>query len=260
MRRVIFLLCFLAMSVGGGIVQAAPDKSAGAKSQAPASDLLIRKRIEALVAKVVPGRELISVSKAPFGNMYQVNMTGNLSLLISKKGDYLVVGDLYSVNGDTVVNLSDNARSNWRLAELGRVKRRDMIIFSPPKNKIKRHVFIFTDVDCGYCRKLHQQADSYNRLGIELRYLAYPRAGVGSATYNKMVSAWCAKDSGQKLTQLKNGQNVSQRLCVDNPVADQFELGQRLGINGTPAIFTDRGQMFPGYLPPDELARKMGVR
>ena len=117
---------------------------------------------------------------------------------------------------------------------------------------------IFTDVDCGYCQKLHSQIASYNALGIEIRYMAYPRAGLEGDTFDKTVSAWCANDRRGAITTLKKGQGIPQKSC-DNPVEGHYLIGQQIGIKGTPAIITSSGEMLPGYLPPERLAAELGL-
>ena len=125
-------------------------------------------------------------------------------------------------------------------------------MFSPGPNPVAS-VLVFTDTDCGYCRKLHQEMADYNALGIEVRYVAYPRAGLGSPTYERMVSAWCAAEPLAALTRLKNGDSIPSKTCV-NPVADQYELGQQIGLSGTPTIVLADGRMLPGYTPAAQLA------
>ena len=116
-----------------------------------------------------------------------------------------------------------------------------MVIF-PAVGETKGVVSVFTDVDCGYCRKLHQEVPKLNQMGIEVRYLAYPRAGVGSRSYQKIVSAWCAADPNKAMTQLKSGMEIPDVSC-ENPVAAQFDLGQQVGVTGTPAIVLEDGRL-----------------
>ena len=117
---------------------------------------------------------------------------------------------------------------------------------------------MFTDIDCGYCRKLHREIPQLNEMGIEVSYLAYPRAGIGSQSYSKYVSAWCAEDKLGALTLAKNGQEIPAKNC-DNPIAAQYELGQQMGISGTPAIVLEDGRLIPGYLNAQKLANALGV-
>ena len=127
-----------------------------------------------------------------------------------------------------------------------------MIVF-PAVGEARGYIQVFTDVDCGYCRKLHNEMAQINELGIEVRYLAYPRAGVDSDTHDKMVSAWCAKDRQSAITQLKAGASVPTKTC-QNAISDHYGLGQQLGISGTPAIVLADGRLLPGYLPAERLA------
>lgn len=183
--------------------------------------------------------------------MYEVQVQGGPVIYVSASGDYFVAGELFKVEPGKFVSIA-------RVEALKEVKRKDMILFSP-KGTPKASVYVFTDVDCGYCRKLHQEVPKLNEMGIEVRYLAYPRAGVGSESYLKMVTAFCSDDRAATLTKLKNGENVPHKQC-DNPVAEQFMLGQRIGVQGTPAIVTEDGQLLPGYMPADELAKMLGVK
>jgi thiol:disulfide interchange protein DsbC len=134
-----------------------------------------------------------------------------------------------------------------------------MIVFKP-KGTPKAVVSIFTDFDCGYCQKLHQEVPQLNAMGIEVRYLAYPREGIGSETYQKLVTAWCAKDRQGTLTRYKNRETVPISTCANNPVAAQFAIGERMGVTGTPALITSKGELIPGYMPAADLAQKLGVR
>src|SRR5690606_13034670 len=125
-------------------------------------------------------------------------------------------------------------------------------IFAPEKPK--SHITVFTDTDCGYCQKLHSEVPELNRQGIEVRYLAFPRQGPGSHGYNTLVSVWCAKDPKLAMNQAKSRQEIPAASC-ENPVLEQFELGQLIGVNGTPSIVLANGRMIPGYQPAAELAR-----
>ena len=121
-----------------------------------------------------------------------------------------------------------------------------------PPEEVKHVVYAFTDVDCGYCRVLHENIEGYKAAGIEIRYLAYPRAGIDSKTYKKMVSAWCSDDPNEAIGLLKRGKSIKQASC-ENPVEDQFELGKKMRISGTPALILEDGQVIPGFVPPARL-------
>jgi thiol:disulfide interchange protein DsbC len=119
---------------------------------------------------------------------------------------------------------------------------------------------VFTDVSCFYCQKLHKEVPELNRRGVEVRYLAYPRQGIGSPGFRQLASAWCADDRQTTLTRLKNREELPENVCPGNPIAEQFELGQQLGVRGTPAIVTSAGEMLPGYRSADDLIGLLGVQ
>jgi thiol:disulfide interchange protein DsbC len=125
------------------------------------------------------------------------------------------------------------------------------VIFAP--DKPKHTVTVFTDIDCGYCRKLHREIDGYLKAGIRVRYLFFPRAGLGSESFNEAVSVWCAADRQQAMTDAKAGKPIEAKTC-ENPVIDHMQLGESLQISGTPAIVLESGDLVPGYVPAERLA------
>ena len=128
------------------------------------------------------------------------------------------------------------------------------IVFAPEEPAYE--LTVFTDIDCGYCRKLHDQVAEYNEEGISIRYMAYPRAGIGSRSYEKAVTVWCADDPQAAMTSAKAGEEMVPIQC-DNPVAEQYQLGQAMGVSGTPALLTSDGQLIPGYVPPAQLRARL---
>jgi thiol:disulfide interchange protein DsbC len=150
-----------------------------------------------------------------------------------------------------LVNKSEARRDYQRKTLINNIDQDDFITFKPDLADYK--VYVFTDVDCGYCRQFHNQIDEYLNLGIQVNYLAYPRAGLDSESYEKISSAWCDEDPQYSLTLLKQGKEIDKKLCSNSPVEKHFKLGQAIGVQGTPSIVTEDGRMIPGYLPPQEL-------
>jgi len=186
----------------------------------------------------------------------QVFVTADLSHLITSRG-FRNAGDLHAVRDGRFVNVTEADAAAQRARRLAQIDEEDMIVFSP-QGETKGAVYVFTDVNCPYCQQLHQQMSAMNALGIEVRYLGYPRSGLTSGAYQQMVSAWCADDPREALTRLKNGEEISRATC-DAPVAGQFELGQQLGVRGTPAIYDEQGTYLGGYKPPEALAEAIGL-
>ena len=204
-----------------------------------------------------PDIPIEQVSKTPLPGIYALELTGGTVFYGTEDGRYLFAGDLYELGDKDLVNLADISRAAKRRELMASVSETDMIIF-PANAKSKAVISVFTDVDCGYCRKLHQEVPALNELGIEVRYLAYPRAGIGSPSYAKIVSAWCADDPNSAITKLKAGERIPDATC-DNPVAAQFDLGREVGVTGTPAIVLEDGRLLPGYMPAPNLASAIGI-
>lgn len=236
MKKLIASLTFIATSAVAG----------------PAEDA-VRQGLSVLDQRV--GIESIEAVGA---GLYQVNLANGDRIYSVEGGAYLLTGDLYQVDGPNLVNLTEQARNADRLAALDALDPEGVLIFGPTDGPAKAVIHVFTDIDCGYCRKLHDEIDQYTARGIEIRYLAFPRAGVGSASYDKYVSAYCNADPLAALTDAKAGRPVPAASC-DNPIAAQFQLGQRMGVSGTPSMVMDNGQMIPGYVPAPELAAQLGL-
>lgn len=206
-----------------------------------------------------PDVKVSSVAASEINGLYAAQIENGPLVYATPDGKYFVVGDLFQIQPGGFVNLGEQRRNGERAKEMAALKPSDMIIFKA-KGPTKAVVSVFTDFDCGYCQKLHQEVPQLNTLGIEVRYLAYPRAGIGSETYQKLVTAWCAKDRQGTLTRYKKRENVPISTCANNPVAAQYALGERIGVTGTPALITASGELIPGYMPAQELAQKLGVR
>jgi thiol:disulfide interchange protein DsbC len=206
-------------------------------------------RIKAALQRLVPHGEPDSITPSPIPGLYQV-VYGTTLVYVTGDGRYLLQGDLVDLQQRK--NLTEHARAATRLAALRDLDQRNLIVFAPEHPK--HTVTVFTDVDCTYCRKFHSEIAEYNKLGIAVRYAAFPRSGIGSPSYEKAVSVWCATDRKAAITEAKAGKEVEQRTC-DNPVKDEFLLGQRLGVSGTPTIILEDGTELPGYVPPLRLSQ-----
>ncbi|MGH8493946.1 MAG: DsbC family protein [Moraxellaceae bacterium] len=216
--------------------------------------------IRAKVKAVVPDIEIKSIKPSVIPGLYEVRASNYESVMVSPDGRYLVQGEVMEIRGKALVSVEDQSMAAERKAGLATVVRSDMIVY-PAVGKMKAAIYVFTDVECGYCRKLHQEVPKLNKLGVEVRYLAFPRKGPKTDDSAKMDSVWCAKDRLAALTQAKNGVVLppAPSICK-SPVASSYEFGQNLGVRGTPAIFDVNGMQLGGYVPADELVKDLGIR
>ena len=187
--------------------------------------------------------------------MYAIEISGGRTIYGMEDGIHFFTGNLFRLDGD-ITNLSELRQNTKRKQLMNAISDKDTIAFGEGRGGSLETINVFTDVDCGYCRKLHSEIAEINALGIRVRYLAYPRGGIGSEGYEKLVTAWCAEDPQATLTNLKSGRTMKMSNC-ESPVKDQYFLGQQIGISGTPAIITSDGRLFPGYLPAGELSKRI---
>jgi thiol:disulfide interchange protein DsbC len=208
-------------------------------------------KVRAAIQSLVPGATIDTIAEAAMPGFYEVVLQGQL-VYVSADGRYLLQGSVFDIA--TKTDLTEASRAVQRrnaLKTLGSDKR---IAYAPESPK--HTVTVFTDIDCGYCRRMHQQMAEYNELGIAVEYLFFPRAGLGSESFDKAVSVWCAADRGIALTEAKAGKELDKKECR-NPIEEEYALGNKIGVNGTPAVITADGTQVGGYLPPEQLLQRL---
>ncbi|EWC39097.1 DsbC family protein [Stutzerimonas stutzeri] len=207
--------------------------------------------IRQALQKIQPDMPIEAVAESPMPGLYQVQLEGGRQLYASADGQFVIQGYLYQFQNGQVVNLTEQAQSQAVASQINSIPASEMVVFAP-KNP-KTHITVFTDTDCGYCQKLHSEVPQLNRLGVEVRYVAFPRQGLGSHGANTLASVWCAKDRQEAMNKAKAREELAAASC-DTPIAKQYQLGQMIGVQGTPAIILANGQMIPGYQPAAQLA------
>ncbi|MBC6428552.1 MAG: thioredoxin fold domain-containing protein [Cellvibrionales bacterium] len=239
--------------------QSAVDSRAVAENTVPT----VPDTVLARLRNARPDLEFEPPQPSPVPGYYEVSIGGAPPVYVSADGGHFFAGELYLAEPDGLVNATEKARERQRVEQLASLDPAGMIIFSP-QGETRGVMTVFTDVTCGYCRKLHDQVPQMNALGIEVRYLGYPRSGVerdGSYTheFEQTVKAWCAEDRREALTRLKNGQPVKATVCEGTAVPQHYAVGNAFGIRGTPAVVLGDGRLFPGYRSAQEYAAILGI-
>jgi len=212
--------------------------------------------IRSSVEKILPkDSQIESIQKSSIAGLYAVYYGDLEPIYVTEDGNFFIYGNIFKINKDSISNITDIEIAQRRSLILSSLASSELISF---KAANEEHVVtVFTDVDCGYCRKLHNEIKEYNKLGITINYAAFPRSGLGSEAFMKMVSAWCSENKMLNLTRLKNNKEVEINFCERQPVSKHYAIGNKLGVTGTPAIFSSDGRLFPGYLSPEDLLIKL---
>lgn len=217
--------------------------------------------IKLKLSAVVAPQNILGVTESPMPGLMEVQLRGGKLLYTSEDGEFVIDGSLYQMANGRAINIQQQRINELmqpkRVSAIESLTEDDLVTFKA-KGETKATIYAFTDVDCGYCRKLHREMASYNEKGIEVRYLAYPRAGVGSGSYKKLVSIWCSDNPLQAMTMAKAGKPIESKTC-SNPVAKQYAMGGEVGVTGTPSLMTVDGRLLPGYMPADRLANALGI-
>jgi thiol:disulfide interchange protein DsbC len=248
-----FALIIAAAAVGPLATAAyAQDKPAKAAASAkPAAQAAIPADVRARVVSKLQGAKPEDVGPSPIPGLYEVTM-GGLIAYVSGDGKYLVSGNVYDL--DTQVNLTATRRNAARSKALAAAPEDQMIVFSPANAKMT--VTVFTDIDCGFCRRFHNQIAEMNKAGIRVRYLMFPRSGPGTESWRKAEAVWCAADRREALTRAKRGEEVKSKSCkAEQAIQAQYSMGEDMGVEGTPAIFTQSGDYVGGFMTTDQLVK-----
>jgi len=219
----------------------------GSVAMAADADKAIREALQS----IQPDMPIEAITESPMPGVYQVQVKGGRQLYASADGQFVIQGYMFQFKDGQAINLTEQAQSRSVAQTIAAVPASEMVIFAP-KNP-KTHITVFTDTDCVYCQKLHSEVPELNRLGVEVRYMAFPRQGMASHGASTLTSVWCAKDQQAAMNKAKAREDVPAATC-DNPIAKQYELGQMIGVQGTPAIILADGQIIPGYQPAPQLA------
>ncbi|MDX1754460.1 MAG: DsbC family protein [Marinobacter sp.] len=218
----------------------------------------IEEAIAARLSESLPALGQVVVEPTPAPGLYKVVSEQNELIYTTEDGQFLISGELLQLTDDGLVSLSENARAEIRVAAMNKLGQEGLIRF-PAEGEQKAQINVFTDIDCGYCRKLHTEVPQLNAMGITVNYYAFPRSGPNTASFAKYESVWCADDQRAAMNAAKRGERVAAASC-ENPVLAQYQLGRQLGVTGTPAIVLEDGNMIRGYVPAEQLAKGLGVR
>ena len=216
----------------------------------------VEDRISKRLAEAVPGLQVMSIKASEAKGLYEVRSSSGETIYATEDGQYLMTGDLLKITDQGIANVTEAGRTEARremMAEYG-----DTGAISFPAKNEKAVVSVFTDIDCPYCRKLHDEVPQLNDYGITVNYYAFPRSVPNTASFTKYESVWCADDQQAAMDAAKAGRKVADASC-ENPVREQFELGGRIGVTGTPAIVLEDGNMVRGYVPAKRLAEGLGL-
>jgi len=209
----------------------------------------IRKSLETLQLDV----PVESISASPMAGLYEVKLKGSRVLYASADGQFIVQGYMFQLKDGKPVNLTEQAERVGVAKLINGIPVAETVVY-PAIGETKSHITVFTDTTCPYCHKLHAEGPQLNKMGIEVRYVAFPRQGLGSPGDEQLQAVWCSKDKKAAMDKMVDGKEIKAAKC-DTPVSKQFAIGQSIGVNGTPAIVLADGQVIPGYQPAPQVAK-----
>ncbi len=206
-------------------------------------------KLKQALAKSMPNVEATKISATPIEGLYEV-IVGSQVVYMSVDARYMIEGDLFDLK--TKKNVSEDAKSVIRLSAIEKLGVDKMLVYKP--ETVKNTITVVTDIDCPYCRRLHNEIPDYLKNDVQVQYIFMPLKG--AADMKKTVSVWCSDDQQLALDIAKAGGDVEAKSC-DNPIQEHLKLARELGVRGTPAILLENGQLLPGYVPVDKLIAEL---
>jgi thiol:disulfide interchange protein DsbC len=217
-----------------------------AATQVSADDIA---ELKQSLAKSLPQYEASHIEKTPIEGIYQVIIGGQV-IYMTRDARYMIDGNLIDLS--TKKNYTEDAMSGIRLSEIEKLGEDKMVVYTP--ENIKHTITVVTDIDCPYCRRLHNEMDQYMAGGVQVRYIFMPLKG--KSDFRTTVSVWCAKDRNEALDMAKAGAELEAKDC-ENPINEHLTVSRSLGVRGTPAIILQDGSMLPGYVPASKLIAEL---
>ncbi|MBX2839580.1 MAG: DsbC family protein [Gammaproteobacteria bacterium] len=208
----------------------------------------VRKNLETHL----PGIPVTSLQPGPIEGLYELITEGQIYYL-DATATHLIDGMIIDLA--TRANLTENRLGGLHFGLLEEIGEDQMIVY-PAKEDTGRSITVFTDITCGYCRRLHQDLDTLLEAGVSVRYLLFPRAGLNSDAAANLESVWCSDDPLQAMTDAKAGKSIKSLTC-ENPIESHVALAEKVGLRGTPLIYLDNGERVPGYRDPKVLAESI---
>lgn len=219
---------------------------------------LSAEQVKTIVEERFAGIDISMISDSKFDGFYAADIGGEV-IHISKDGRYFIQGVVFDM--ETKTNITRAQKSAWeklkspmRKEEIAKLSEKDMVVFKAPNEK---HVItVFTDIDCGYCQKLHKERQNYLDRGITIRYLAFPRAGLKSKSADKLRGIWCSSDPKVAMTNAKVNRKYENGFC-ETPFEEHMKLVRKFGLGGTPGIILENGDLIGGYQPAEIMIQNL---
>ncbi len=215
------------------------------------------KTIKNGLAQAFPGTEFdtLKVRPSQMPGLLEAEM-GTTVFYVTPDGKFVLMGDMIDTQSRS--NLSEKRRRTLTAKLLESIPEKNMIVIGP--QNARRTLTVFTDVDCVYCRRMQtEDVPELNKNGVKVRYLLFPRTAPGSESYNRSISVWCASDRVKAVGDAMAGKEIATKTCT-NPIADNLEMAEHLGVSGTPAIFFEDGRRLPGYTPARQVLTLLGLK
>ena len=194
---------------------------------------------ELLEKNMGEGAKVDAIVKTPYSGLYEVQSNGNI-FYTDAKGEHVFAGQIFEAK-------SRKNLTKERVAEINKVKFSDLpleMAMKQVKGDGKRVIAVFSDPNCGYCKRLEQNIKELDNVTI----YTFMFNILSADSAKKSRDVWCSADKLMAWENwMLNGKaaaNAAEK-CED-PGAKVYELGKKLKVDGTPTIFFADGSRVSG--------------
>ncbi len=217
-------------------------------SAAHADEASLKKSLKAYF----PNEKIEILKKTPFLELYEV-VVGDQLFYVDEKVNYFFTGYIFDLK--TEKNITEE-----RLREIMNARRVD--IYSLPlelaikevKGNGKRKLIIFSDPNCGYCKRLEKEL--VNVTDVTIYTLLYPILNGSKEVANTI---WCSDD------RLKAWNNFMLKAIkptgtnCKTPIDTFLQIGKKHGFNSTPTMIFADGTVVSGMMSAGIIEKKLNT-
>ncbi|MDA8260356.1 MAG: DsbC family protein [Betaproteobacteria bacterium] len=256
LTQIIAALTMMATAYGasasdaGDLKKLLEDKIPGLKAEVVANDPAVE-QIRKSLAEKMPEIKIGTISKVPYGGMYEVVVNGINIFYTDEKGEVGFFGNMIDLK--TQNNITQQKVAKLRTIDFASLPLDKAIVRVTGNGS--RKLALFSDPECPFCQDLEKELKDINNLTTYIFLL--PLTEIHPDAERKAELVWCASDKAKAWDDMMLNQKepVAGNTNCKTPIKDIAELAAKLSITGTPGMVFANGQMIPGGLPREKIEK-----
>lgn len=193
--------------------------------------------------------QIKQINKSPLPGLYEV-VTQDHLFYTDENALYLIDGAMYDLK--SMRNITDDRSRLLFAIDFNSLPLNFAV--KKVKGKGARKLAIFTDPNCGFCKRLEQELLKIDNVTLYLfMYPMFPGSD------EKVRGVWCSKNQVKAWDDLMLNDIMPPAATCKTPIDKVVALGRQLKVSGTPALIFSDGTINPGYMPAAELEKALSA-